>query len=152
MVTLNPTTEEAGASSPVTYTLPCAFELCEGVEFDDPQPRPIKLSASSNTNPKDFFMAELQCESLFVKRCPRGAAICFTAMETRLGGECRVTFETLPGPRSRAGRAIWLDATDLQAYRQARKTFGHVLFSRETKANQDLLSPRIYTNLESKTN
>jgi hypothetical protein len=104
------------------------------------------LSASSNAIPKTFFMAELRCESLFVKRIPGGAATCFTALETQPGGECRVTSERLPGLESRAARAIWLDATNLRAYWRERKTFGHALFSRETKANRDLLSPRIYTD------
>jgi hypothetical protein len=72
MVTLNPTTAEAGASSPVTNTLPCAFELPppEVAEFVDPQPIPIMLSASSNAIPRNFFMADSDAKVLFVKCFP----------------------------------------------------------------------------------
>src|SRR5271165_5329931 len=96
MVTFSPTTPEAGASSPVTNTLPCTFDFCEGVEFD-PQPMPIRLRASSKAIQKNFFMAELRGESFFVKRVQGGAAICFTAMETQPSGESRVTEEMLRG-------------------------------------------------------
>src|SRR5271165_4056905 len=99
MVTLNPTTAEAGASSPVTNTLPCAFEPPpeEEEEFVDPQPIPNMLSASSNPIPKNFFMAGSDAKVLFVKWFPGVAVICFTTMETQPGAECRVTKERLPG-------------------------------------------------------
>src|SRR5579872_5657575 len=60
MVTLKPTTDEAGASSPVTNTLPVLaleFEFCDE-EFDDPQPTPIMLSPSSKATAKILFIAD----------------------------------------------------------------------------------------------
>src|SRR5579864_281133 len=60
MVTLKPTTAEAGASSPVRNTLALLafeFEFCDE-ELDDPQPNPIRLSPSSKANAKNFFVAD----------------------------------------------------------------------------------------------
>src|SRR5579872_943665 len=97
MVTLKPTTEEAGASSPVTNTLPVLaleFEFCDD-EFDDPQPTSIRLSPSSKANTKNFFIADSDLK-VCVKVFSGGAAIFFTAMETRHAPKCRVIKEGLP--------------------------------------------------------
>src|SRR5579872_452365 len=96
MVTLKPTTDEAGASSPVTNTLPVLaleFEFCDE-EFDDPQPTPIMLSPSSKATAKILFIADSDVE-ICVKLFSGGATICFTAMETRHSPECRVPEERL---------------------------------------------------------
>jgi hypothetical protein len=127
MVTLKPTTDEDGASSPVTNTLAVLaleFEFCDE-EFDTPQLIPIMLSPSSKANAKNFFIADSEVK-VCVKLFPGGAAIFFTVIgNTVFGGMSRNQREVTSAALM---PEIWLSAGFCGAYPQSwdEKDFVHV--------------------------